>query len=191
MLADRDIKTSFVAVVVIALSCCMLAGCGGNSTQSGKTSGQTTSNNAERANAPGGASSVPSASGRVVDASRVPDAIKHVGFQIILRAGRTPPQFVGSVYGTARNSHGASVNFGIFMSGDQNASRYFVPSLSKLVPGATREGSTSGESWIAVTSAGAGGSPGSRKAEEEFSMAGTLQERVAGLARKALEEEGP
>ena len=188
MLTDRSIKVSRVG---IAISCCMLVGCGGNGTHSAKTSGRTTSNSAERGSIPEGTSSVSSESGRVVDASRVPDAIKSVGLQIVLRAGKTPPQFVGAVYGIARNSHGTSVNFGIFLSGDQNASRYFVPALRKLVPGATREGSTSGESYIAITSAGAGGSPTSRKSAEEFSIAGKLQERVAGLARKALEEEGP
>jgi hypothetical protein len=188
MLTDRNIN---VSRVVIAISCCMLVGCGGDGTRSAKTSGRTTSNSTGQRSIPENTNGVPSASGRVVDASRVPNAIKSVGLQIILRLGKTPPQFVGAVYGTARNSHGTSVNFGIFLSGDQNASRYFVPALRKLVPGATREGSTSGESYIAITSAGAGGSPTSRKSEEEFSIAGTLQERVAGLARKALEEEGP
>jgi hypothetical protein len=187
MAINQHIKGTCAALMML---CSVLAGCGGKNGRTVETSSRQASDSGGKLT-PEGSSSGPSSTGRIVETSKVPSAIKHLGLQVVLRADRTPPQFVGAVYGTAHNSHGTGVNFGIFLSGDQNASRYFVPTLRKLVPGATREGSTSGESYIAITSAGRGGSPGSLKAEEELTIAGKLQERVAGLARKALEEEGP
>jgi hypothetical protein len=125
----------------------------------------------------------------VVDPKKVVGAIRSTSFRITLRAGQTPPHFARAVYGTARNARGTSVNFGFFLTGGANAQDYFEPSLMRLVPGATVQGSTAGESYIAITSAGSAGPSGNPKTEEEFTIADTVQERVAGLARKALEEE--
>jgi hypothetical protein len=99
--------------------------------------------------------------------------------------------FANTVYGTASNAHGKSINFGFFFVNDTHAASRYSAALQKLVPNATDEGSTSGESYIIVTSAGAHGKPNSRGTREEFGIAGELHWAVAGLARKALEEEGP
>jgi hypothetical protein len=107
----------------------------------------------------------------------------------MMRRGPTPPHFARAVYGTARNARGTSVSFAFFLTGGSNAQDDYESSLMELVPGATSEGTAVGESYISVTSAGSAGPPGDHKAEEEFTMADTLQERVAGLAHKALEEE--
>ncbi len=128
-------------------------------------------------------------SGQVVEPSKVVDALERTGFQIVFRAGPTPAHFVRAIYGTARDPRGGViVNFGFFLTGGANAQNYYDAALRKLVPGATAEGSTVGESYVSITSAGsAGGS--SAEAEEEFSVADTLQVRVAALAHQAFEEE--
>jgi hypothetical protein len=111
---------------------------------------------------------------------------------IVFRPGPIPVGFVSALYGTASNSHGASINFGFFFVTSDKAGSYNRAELEKLVPRATSEGSTNGESYIVDTSAGVHSKRvGSRVREEELSMAGELHWAVAGLAPKALEEEGP
>ncbi len=126
--------------------------------------------------------------GQTVDPSKVAQALDGVGLRIVFHDGPIPPHFARAVYGTARNAHGTSVNFGFFLTGGTNAQNYYEPALRKLVPGATAEGSTVGESYVSVTSAGSAGGSGP-KAEEEFTVADTLQVRVAALAHQAFEEE--
>lgn len=178
MIGQQRARCALPPVVGI---CLLLAGCGGG--------GHRTAEGSQTVVSSEQTSTESATVGRIVDPSKVPTAIKHLGLRIMLRPGPALSQFVGAVYGTAWNSHDTSVNFGIFMSGDLHASRYFVPALRKLVPGATQEGSTAGQSFIAITSAGHSGT--GRRSEEEFAIATKLQERVSGLAHKALEEEGP
>src|SRR5262249_38151586 len=102
-----------------------------------------------------------------------------------------PVDFDGAIYGTASNSRGVRVNFGFFFIPGDKAGEHFRPALMRLVSGATAEGSTTGESYIEITSAGGNRKSKSRKASEELELAGDLHWAVAGLARKALEEEGP
>jgi hypothetical protein len=129
---------------------------------------------------------------RVVDPAKVPEALKRTGLHIASRSGPIPTDFVSAIYGVASNSHGTNINFGFFFARDRKAGEYERPELAKLVPHATNEGSTAGESYIAITSAGARDRRvGSRLREEELRIAGELHWAVAGLAPKALEEEGP
>jgi hypothetical protein len=131
-------------------------------------------------------------SGKIIDPEKVPGTLRHTGFHIVFRSGPLPTDFVSAIYGTASNAHGISINFGYFFVPNDKAGAYDRPELEKLVPDATAEGSTSGESYITITSAGAHSKQGSSRArEEEFNIAGTLQWAVAGLAPKALREEGP
>ncbi len=129
--------------------------------------------------------------GKLVDPDRVPGALRHTGLHIIFRYGPIPTGFTGSTYGTASNAHGAKINFGFFTTPVAKAGEYERPELAKLVPGATNEGSTIGESYIAITSAGAGSKRDGQKEREEFGIASELHWAVAGLAPKALREEGP
>jgi hypothetical protein len=130
-------------------------------------------------------------SGKIVDPEEVPGALRHTGFHIVFRPGPLPTDFVSALYGTASNAHGISINFGFLFVPNDSAGAYDRPELEKLVPDATAEGSTSGESYIAITSAGAHSKKESSRMREEFDIAGTLQWAVAGLAPKALREEGP
>ncbi len=129
--------------------------------------------------------------GRVVNPEKVPDRLRRTGLRVVFRSAQKPADFDSAIYGTASNSRGIHVNFGFFFIPGDKAGEHFRPGLMRLVPGATDEGSTSGESYIAITSAGRNRKRGSREASEELELAGDLHWAVAGLARKALEEEGP
>lgn len=173
--------------VVTALLCVLVMGCGGN----GGSRTQSNSNIASgRPDTAVGVATVDS--GKIVDPKGVPEALRHTGFHIVFRSGPLPTDFVSAIYGTASNAHGTSINFGFFFAPNDKAGAYDRPELEKLVPDATAEGSTSGESYIVVTSAGAHNKRiGSKIREEEASIAGELHWAVAGLAPKALREEGP
>lgn len=170
-----------VCYAVTVLVCIWFAACGGNGgapkMQSSAKSGdpQVVLNN----------------SGKVVDPNRVPEALRHTGLHIIFRYGPIPAEFTGATYGTASNAHGTKINFGFFITPIAKAGEYERPELAKLVPGATNEGSTIGESYIAITSAGAGSKREGQKEREEFGIASELHWAVAGLAPRALREEGP
>ena len=59
------------------------------------------------------------------------------------------------------------------------------------MPESTGVGSTTGESYAAVTSADYGDIQETRRGKEEFKMATILDFEVAALAPKAFKEEGP
>jgi hypothetical protein len=126
----------------------------------------------------------------VVDPAKISGAVRDSGFQVVLRPGPTPAPFVRAIYGVARNARGRSVNFGFFVTANTSAGEDLTPAVEKLVPGATAEGSTAGESYVAVTSAGAPHGP-ERQTKEEFEIADRLQLRVAHLAGEAFVKEGP
>jgi hypothetical protein len=130
-------------------------------------------------------------SGKVVNPEEVPRRLRHTSLRVVFRSAQKPADFDSAIYGTASNSRGIQVNFGFFFIPGDKAGEHFRPALKRLVPGATDEGSTSGESYIVITSAGRNHKRGSREAGEELELAGDLHWAVAGLAHKALEEEGP
>lgn len=108
----------------------------------------------------------------------------------MLHRGPAPPaSVVRALYGTARNSQGTAISFGFFITDNERAA-LLEPIVEKLVPDATEEGSTSGQSYVIITTAGAG-SKDKRRKSEELTMAGELHWAVAGLAPKAVEQEGP
>jgi hypothetical protein len=171
---------------VTALLCVLVTGCGGNG------SGRTQSNSNIASGVPDTTVGVAMGdSGKIVDPEEVPGTLRHTGFHIVFRSGPLPTDFVSAIYGTASNAHGISINFGFFFVPNDRAGVYDRPELKKLVPDATAEGSTSGESYIVITSAGARSKRESSRTREEFSIAGELHWAVAGLAPKALREEGP
>jgi hypothetical protein len=165
--------------------CAALVGCGSSGNKAAVTNGDSSTAAARAERRPVQDGSV------VVDPQRVPAAIGRTGLKIVFRPGPTPSAFVRAVYGTARNRLGTSVNFGFFLTGNVSAEGLESEGL-RLVPDATQIGSTAGESYVAITSAGSHGGPtGGRVEEEELSMAGELKDAVAYLAPKAFEEEGP
>src|SRR5580704_1435941 len=167
-----------------ALALLLVTGCGANS-------GRMQSNSNIASSVPDTTVGVTMGdSGKIVDPEEVPAALKHTGFHIAFRPGTIPTDFVSAIYGTASNAHGISINFGFFFVPNDKAGEYDRPELERLVPDATAEGSTSGESYIAITSAGARSKQESSRTREEFRIAGELHWAVAGLAPKALREEG-
>ena len=175
-----------VRCAVTVSLCVLVAGCGRNG------SSRTQSNSSNVSGVPDAPVGVAIGdSGKIVDPEKVPGALRHTGFHIAFRYGPIPTDFVSAIYGTASNAHGTSINFGYLFAPNDSAGAYDRPELEKLVPEATAEGSTSGESYIAITSAGARSKRESARRREEFNIAGTLQWAVAGLAPKALREEGP
>lgn len=176
-----------LSCVVMILGCLLVVGCGESShNQSLSKSGTTLTVPDTMVGIARGES------GKIVDPERVPGILRRTGLHIVFRPGPIPPGFVSAIYGTASNSHGASINFGFFFVTNDKAGSYNRAELEKLVPEATDEGSTNGESYIVDTSAGTRDKRiGPRIREEEFGMAGELHWAVAGLAPKALKEEGP
>jgi hypothetical protein len=179
----RTPRTATIACIVTGLA--LLSACGSDG--GGRRTPRAGSGDAHTA-AEARAEGPTLSTGQVVEPSKVLHALQRTGFQIVFRDGPTPAHFARAIYGTARNGRGAIVNFGFFLTGGANAQNYYEPALRRLVPGATAEGSTVGESYVSITSAGAAGGS-SPEAEEEFTVADTLQVRVAALAHQAFEEE--
>jgi len=131
--------------------------------------------------------------GRVVEAAKVPAALKRTGLRITFRHGPVPPKFVAAFYGTASNAAGTHINFGIFLKG---ANDELAPDreLDELVPSARRtgsgftEGTVDAWSFIVVTSADRGAA-GSRRYNEEAEMDEALYFEMKLLAPKAAADE--
>jgi hypothetical protein len=177
-------------VLTVALaSCCALSACGGARESVGPSSSNrdpvSTSASVARE-----ATNAHNAS-HVVNPSDVPAAIQSTGAAVTFRPGPTPAPFVRAFYGTARNSHGTTVDFGFFLVDGTDAGADLTPAVEKLVPGSTPEGTVVGESYVEVTNAGAGSPKGSRRYTEEVEIADRLESRVARLAGAAFDEEGP
>jgi hypothetical protein len=171
-------------------SCWVLSACGGSGKNIHATHGRQGSTRLT-ATSVGREAAKSQSAGHVVNPTRVPAAIQHTGLIVTFRPGPTPSPFVRSVYGTAQNSHGATVNFGFFLADGTNAAAGLSPAIEKLVPDATSQGTVAGESYVEVTSAGAGSANGSTRNKEEFEIEDRLEWKVARLAGAAFDEEGP
>ncbi len=185
------------ALIIVMLSTGVLSGCGGGerptnpprTTQATEVPAEKAGTRLKDAHGVGTTGAAPKLSpGQIVNPTRVPAVILHSGYEIVFRRAPTPAPFARAIFGTARNSRGTTIEFGFLLTGGSPAGEYYRPALRKLVPHATAEGSTAGETYISITSAGAGGAAG-RRSEEEFEMADALQTSVASLAPKAHLEE--
>lgn len=170
--------TSRITLIPLLVAATLLASCGSSTTS--RTSSPSRSS---------GASSEP---GTVVAAAQARPAVERSGFHIRWRSGPLPKPFVAALYGTAQGKHGITINFGFLFAGRTDAAPLNRPSLLKLVPEATQEGSTVGVSVVDISSAGShGGLQSSPRVEEEFHIANTLERKVAQLAPAAYKSEGP
>jgi hypothetical protein len=180
----RTFKAHSWIVRVVAAASLVLAGCGsGHKQENGhRNAADSVGVNAAAASRE---------SGRIVEPAEVRSALMHTGFHIAFRRGPIPTGFADTFYGVATNSRGRSINFGFFLSSNDRTEGSGSATLRKLVPDATNEGSTAGESYIEVTSAGANRKPTDPRAGEELEIAAYLRYAVAKLAPKAFETEGP
>ncbi len=177
-------------MALVLVSCCVLSSCGGGGekarvSKAGEGTAPSTSASATRE------AVTNQSAGHVVGPAQVPTALQHSGLTVTFRPGPTPAPFVRTFYGTARNSQGATVTFGFFLASGTDAAAGLSPAVERLVPDATSQGTVAGESYVEVTSAGAGSANGSRRNKEEFEIADRLEWRVARLAGAAFDEEGP
>jgi hypothetical protein len=127
--------------------------------------------------------------GKVIDPREVRSALRNTHYRLSFTPGQRPARFRGAIYGSASNSHGASIHFGFFIAPGPNAAELAPQALRKLVPDGTAEGTQVGTSYVLVTSAKGGA--GDRASKEQFEIMYELEEAVAKLAPAAYREEGP
>lgn len=128
---------------------------------------------------------------RVVPPYKVPGQLKRTGLKIVFRKGTLPTGIERAIYGVATNSHGRSVDFAFFLTGNDRARLMDQLAFNKFIPHATDEGSKASASFIEASNAGYGRALDSVAAEEELEITGTLYYAVARLAPRALKESGP
>lgn len=115
-------------------------------------------------------------------------ALRKTGLHIVYRQGSTPAGTVWTLYGTAENAHHFRINFGILLTGNTAGEVYPEERFMKFVPHATVEGSTSGQSFLVITSMGYGAGGSERVISEESNIFDELFFTVKKLAPAAARE---
>ena len=133
----------------------------------------------------------PTKPGIVVDAAKVPEAIRRAGLTVTFRPGPTPAGFSSALYGVARNRRGVGTEFGILIAPDGHAPERYRTAFLRLVPGAVPGDATVRLSVVTITTEDPKTPAYSRRKREEYEVHSELDYAVAGLAPAASAKEGP